>query len=78
MASQRQFHDAQKLPFPLLSDPDGSLAAKYGAMMQDKPYTARVTYVIDGEGILRHVDRKVNVDSHGKDLVGLVRGLRGP
>ena len=75
--SQKSFHEAQKLNFPLLSDPDGSVAAKYGAMMADKPYTARVTFVIDDKGVLRHVDGKVNVASHGADLAGVVRGLRG-
>lgn len=76
--SQKAFHEAQKLNFPLLSDPDGSVAAKYAAMMEDKPYTARVTFVVDDKGVLRHVDRKVAVESHGKDLAGVVRGLRGP
>lgn len=75
--SQRAFVEAQKLNFPLLSDPDGSVARKYAALLADKPYSARVTFVIDDKGILRHVDSKVSVDSHGKDLQGVVRGLRG-
>lgn len=75
--SQKAFHEQQKLNFPLLSDPDGSVAAKYGAMMADKPYSARVTFVIDDKGVLRHRDEKVNVASHGADLAGVVRGLRG-
>lgn len=78
VSSQRSFHEAQKLNFPLLSDPDGSVAAKYGALLADKPYSARVTFVIDDKGILRHADGKVNVASHGADLAGVVRGLRGP
>jgi peroxiredoxin Q/BCP len=76
--AQRSFHDAQKLNFPLLSDPDGSVAAKYSAMLEGKPYSARVTFVIDDKGVLRHRDDKVSVESHGKDLAGVVRGLRGP
>ena len=77
VASQKSFHDAQKLNFPLLSDPDGSVAMKYAAMMEDKPYSARVTFVIDDKGVLRAIDRKVSVESHGKDLAGVVKGLRG-
>lgn len=77
VASQKQFHEEQKLNFPLLSDPDGSVAAKYGAVLADKPYTTRITFVIDDKGVLRYVDSKVSVDSHGKDLAGVVRGLRG-
>jgi peroxiredoxin Q/BCP len=78
VGSQRSFHEAQKLNFPLLSDPDGSVAAKYAAMLEGKPYSARVTFVIDDKGVLRHADRKVSVESHGRDLAGIVRGLRGP
>jgi peroxiredoxin Q/BCP len=74
---QRSFHEEQKLNFPLLSDPDGSVAAKYGVLMADKPYASRVTFVIDDKGVLRHVDSKVSVDSHGKDLAAIVKGLRG-
>jgi len=77
VASQKQFHEQQKLNFPLLSDPDGSVAAKYGVLMADKGYTARVTFLIDDKGVLRAIDDKVSVASHGKDLAGVVRGLRG-
>ena len=76
VTSQAEFVKQQSLGFPLLSDPDGSAAAKLGAMMKDKPYAARVTFVIDEKGILRHVDSGVKVDSHGKDLVEVVRALR--
>jgi len=75
--SQASFHEAQKLNFPLLSDPDGSVATKYGTLMADKPYSARITFVIDDKGVLRYRDDKVSVESHGKDLGGVVRGLRG-
>jgi len=77
VASQAEFVKQQSLNFPLLSDPDGSAAGRLGAMMKDKPYAARVTFVIDDKGILRHVDTGVKVDSHGKDLVEVVRRLKG-
>lgn len=78
VTSQKSFHEAQKLNFPLLSDPDGSVASKYGVLLADKGYSARVTFLIDDKGVLRHVDGKVNVGAHGADLAGVVRGLRGP
>jgi peroxiredoxin len=46
-------------------------------MMKDKPYTNRVTFVIDDKGVLRHVDTAVKVDSHGKDVVEVVKKLKG-
>jgi len=67
----------QELEFPLLSDPDGGVAAKYGVLPKDGRFAQRVTFVIDPEGVLRHVDAEVQVRSHGADLVELVRRLQG-
>ena len=77
VADQARFTKAQELNFPLLSDPDGSAVAKYRVRMEDRPLAARVTFVIDERGVVRHVDREVKVDSHGTDLAGLIRRLRG-
>lgn len=71
------FAAAQHLEFPLLSDPDGSVAAKYGVLMADRPFARRVTVVLDAEGVVRLVDDKVDVANHGRDVVALVQRLRG-
>ena len=76
MADQKKFHGEQELNFPLLSDPDGSAAAKYDALMEGRPYARRVTFVIDPEGVLRAIDDQVQVSSHGADVVALVEKLR--
>ncbi len=73
MASQAAFVKKEGLNFPLLSDPDGSASARLGVLMADKPHTNRWTYVIDDKGILRHLDRGVKVDSHGADLLEVLR-----
>lgn len=76
VADQARFHEEQELNFPLLSDPDGSAAAKYGALAGDAPFANRITYVLDPEGVLRAVDDRVQVDSHGTDLALLVAELQ--
>ena len=73
---QAQFAEKQKLPFPLLSDPDGSAATKYGVLEPGAEYTKRVTFVIDDQGVLRKVVDKVNVQSHGTDLAALIDELK--
>jgi thioredoxin-dependent peroxiredoxin len=70
------FVKAQKLAFPLLSDADGSVARKFGVLMDGRPFARRVTFVIDDRGILRLVDDKVDVTNHGRDLVARIRELR--
>ncbi len=71
-----EFHKAQKLNFPLLSDPDGSAAAKFGSLMKGRPMSDRKTYVIDPKGVLRHIDEGVKVDSHGDDLAAILKRLQ--
>ena len=73
---QAQFVEKQHLNFPLLSDPDGSVAAKYGVLEPGAQYTRRVTFVIDDQGVLRHVIDKVDVSKHGEDLAVLIDELK--
>ncbi len=77
VASIAAFAKDQKLVFPLLSDPDGSVAQKYGVLMEGKPYAKRITFVIDDKGVLRLVDEKVDVTNHGTDLLAAIAKLRG-
>jgi thioredoxin-dependent peroxiredoxin len=53
LETQKKFADSLKLPFPLLADPDGSVVREYGV---DKgKYAERVTFVIDGQGVVTKV-----------------------
>jgi peroxiredoxin Q/BCP len=75
VVSQKQFVDKEKLNFPLLSDTDGSVARKYRTLPEGGKYTSRVTFVVDPKGVVRHVDRSVQVATHGSDLVAVVGRL---
>jgi peroxiredoxin Q/BCP len=54
-ASHQQFASKYKLPFILLSDKNGELRKKYGVPTKLGFMPGRVTYVIDKEGIVRHI-----------------------
>ena len=73
---QAQFVEKHHLNFPLLSDPDGSVATKYGVLDPTAQFTRRVTFVIDDQGILRQIVDKVDVAKHGADIAALVDELR--
>lgn len=77
VASVAAFAKEQRLPFPLLSDPDGSVAAKFGVLMAGRPFAKRVTFVIDDQGVVRLVDDKVDVVNHGSGLLAAIAKLRG-
>ena len=76
VVKQAAFVEKEELNFLLLSDPDASAAEKYGVLHPSKRFSSRVTFVIDDEGIVRHIDQQVSVQSHGADLVGVVRELQ--
>ncbi len=55
LESHRQFAARNGLPFHLLSDADGSLRALYGVAETLWVIPGRVTFVIDKQGIIRHI-----------------------
>lgn len=52
---QQEFSDVNNIPFPLVSDPDGSLAAKYGAGRLLGSLAKRVSFVIDQDSRIESV-----------------------
>ena len=52
--SHRQFASDNQLPFPLLSDVDGLIRKRYGVPTAFG-LPGRVTYIIDRQGIVRHI-----------------------
>ncbi len=76
VAAMKAFAEAQELNFQLLSDTDGSAASKYGTLMKGRPFANRYSFVIDPAGVLRHIDKKVSVSSHGTDLAAVLRRLK--
>jgi len=53
--SHKKFADRYKLPFTLLSDRDGAVRKLYGVPATLGLLPGRVTFVIDAEGVVRHV-----------------------
>jgi peroxiredoxin Q/BCP len=53
--SHRRFAERFRLPFVLVSDADGALRARYGVPRTLGLFPGRVTYLIDRDGIVRHI-----------------------
>ncbi|EAW37637.1 peroxiredoxin [Lyngbya sp. PCC 8106] len=66
-ASHKAFAEKYGLPFILLADPDGTITKAYD--VDGGGYAKRVTYLINGEGMIDYVDDKVNTSSHAKDIL---------
>ena len=69
-ASHQQFKEKYGLPFTLLADKDGSITKAFD--VDGGGYAKRVTYVIDGEGNITHVDANVNTSTHAQDILSNV------
>ena len=69
-ASHQKFIDKFRLPFPLLSDSDKTLVKSYGVWVKKnflgKKYmgTERATFVIDPEGHIEKIFRRVKPNEH--------------
>lgn len=74
--SHRKFIEKEKLPFRLLADTDKTVHGKYGTWVEKSMYgrkymgTARVTFIIDENGIIREVIEKVDTKNHADQILG--------
>ncbi|PAX60764.1 peroxiredoxin [Brunnivagina elsteri] len=66
-ASHQAFTQKYNLNFPLLADTNQSLIKAYD--VDGGGYAKRVTYVIDGNGKIIHVDGTVNTTTHASDVL---------
>ena len=82
LASHQKFRAKHQLPFPLLSDEEAEVAKLYGVYKQKNMYgktswgIERSTFVIDAEGIMRKVYRRVRVAGHVDDIRSWVHQVR--
>ena len=79
--SHSRFRNKYSLNFPLLSDPDHKIAESYGAWREKTSYgktsigMVRSTFLIDSQGKVAKVWKKVNVDGHDDQVVAMIRHL---
>jgi len=79
--SHEKFRDKYELNFPLLADPDHKVAEKYGAWREKNMYgkksmgIQRSTFLIDSNGKIAKVWKRVNVDGHDDQVIEAIRRL---
>ena len=80
--SHVKFREKYELPFTLLADEDHSVAEKYGVWVQKsfagKKYMGieRSTFVIDADGNVATILRKVKPDTHADAVLETLRSLQ--
>ncbi len=74
--SHRSFAAHHRLPFPLLSDPGRKVARMYGVGKSLGLFPGRVTFVIDGRGIIRgKFSSQAKYDQHVEEALKIISTL---
>ncbi|MFM8551823.1 MAG: thioredoxin-dependent thiol peroxidase [Nitrospiraceae bacterium] len=77
--SHRKFIDKFSLPFSLLCDEDASMSKAYGVYKEKNMYgkkywgIERSTFIIDGQGVIKALFRKVKVDGHADEVLAALK-----
>ncbi|MFO0773950.1 MAG: thioredoxin-dependent thiol peroxidase [Nitrospiraceae bacterium] len=77
--SHQRFIDKYDLPFTLLSDTDAAVSKQYGVYKEKNMYgkkywgIERTTFVIDPQGLLKAIFRKVKVDGHIEEVLATLK-----
>jgi thioredoxin-dependent peroxiredoxin len=70
----KKFAESLGLDFPILSDPTKETAKAYG-VLNERGMANRWTFYIDQNGKIAHIDKKVNTETHGKDIAAQLKSL---
>jgi thioredoxin-dependent peroxiredoxin len=79
--SHKKFSEKYNLPFTLLSDENKEVVQDYGVWKEKNMYgrksmgTERTTFIMDKEGVVKKVFRKVKVDNHNSEVEEALRQL---
>jgi peroxiredoxin Q/BCP len=77
----RKFIDKYELKVPLASDSDGSACEAFGTWVEKSMYGRkymgidRATFLIDRDGVVKRVWRKVKVPGHAEEVLAAAREL---
>lgn len=75
--SHCNFAAKHRLPFTLLSDEGGAVRKLFGVPSSLGVFDGRVTYVIDKEGMVRHMfSSQLNINAHINEALDVLQKLR--
>ena len=69
------FAESLELDFPILSDPDKTVAKDYGVINPARGFAYRWTFYIDKSGKISDIDKHINTTKAGKDVAAKLKEL---
>jgi peroxiredoxin Q/BCP len=73
-----EFAASMGAAIPVVSDPKGLIAKRFGVVALGGLYSRRWTFYIDAAGVLREIDKQVEPATAGVDMLGKLRDLGFP
>ncbi len=70
----KKFAESLGADYPILSDPDKSVAKAYG-VLSERGFANRWTFYIDKNGVIKEIDKKVNTKQAAPDTAAKVKSL---
>lgn len=73
--TNKKFATSLSADYPILSDPDKSVAKEYGVLMAGLGFAHRWTFYIGPDGKILAIDREVKPGSAGNDVAARLEAL---
>ena len=74
--SHKKFSEKHKLPYTLLSDKEGKVRKLFGVPKTMGFLPGRVTYIIDKQGIVRHIfNSQLNFKGHIEEALNVLKSI---
>jgi peroxiredoxin Q/BCP len=74
----REFAESLGAKHTLLSDPSGAAARAWGVSSLGGLVARRWTFYVDRDGVVRFIDKKINVETAGQDISRRLADLQFP
>lgn len=71
---QAKFTEKYRLPFTILADPNKEAGSAYGVTKPDSNSFERSTFVIDADGTVARIMRRVKPDKHAAQVLAALAG----
>jgi len=72
----KKFAESLDLDYPILSDPDKTVANAYGVVNPQRGMANRWTFYIDKDGVIREIDKKIQPAQAAPDMAAKVKELK--
>lgn len=73
--TNRKFAEAHEADFPILSDPEKTVAAAYGVLAPGRGVASRWTFYIGPDGRILDIDTQVKPATAGEDMAAKLTAL---